>query len=99
MNFIKLIPLLLITLFSHQLHAQKTINLAPNESKVMANNGLWTVNATCTVQGANKAPSKVRVTVTKHNGSINGKNLSDGQSTLITVRDNSSFSVSADVGT
>lgn len=83
---------------STQLEA-KTINLAPNESKMLSNNAPFTLKATCNVQASHPIHSKVKVVVLKNKGIINGKNLSSGQGTAVNVHNNSNISVSADSGT
>ncbi len=90
--------LLVFGLFSTESQS-KTLNLSPNESKLMTNSSLWTLNATCTFQNINEHKGKVKITVMKNSGSINGKNLSAGQATSVTVKNNSSVSVSAESGT
>ena len=77
----------------------KTISLAPNETKLLANNGPFTLNATCNLHGTHAFHSKVRIVVIKNKGTINGKNLSSGQGTSVNVKNNSTISVSADSGT
>lgn len=88
-----------IGFFCSQSHAQKTIKLNPNETKLLANNTLWTLNATCVVHSTHQNNSKIKINVIKNNGIVNGKKLSTGQGTLIQVENNSSVSVSADSGT
>ena len=39
----------------------KTISLAPNETKLLANNGPFTLNATCNLHGTHVFHSKVRI--------------------------------------
>lgn len=90
--------LILLAFFSSQIHA-KTIALKSNESKLLTNSSLWTLNATCTIQGNNQTHSKIKIGVLKNSGSINGKNLSTGQSTFVTVKNKSTISVSAEAGT
>lgn len=89
----------IIVLFCSQANAGKTINLSPNETKLLANNALWTLNATCTVQGLHQNKGKIKISVIKNSGVINGKKLSTGQGTLIQVKANSTVSVSAESGT
>jgi hypothetical protein len=84
--------------FTAQLEA-KTIKLGPNESKMMANNAPFTLNATCSVHGTNAIKSKIRIVVLKNKGIINGRKLSSGQGTAVSVKNDSSISVSADSGT
>lgn len=89
---------MIIGLFSFQANA-KIIKLSPNETKVLANNSLWTLNATCVVQSSQPKNSKIKVYVTKNSGTINGKTISAGHGTLLHVKNNSSLSVSAESGT
>lgn len=98
-KIINLTVILIIGFFSTQLNAFKTINLNPNETKLLANNSLWKVNATCTVQAKDKKKNKIRIQVLKNKGTVNGKNLSTGQATSVTVENNSNISVSAEAGT
>ncbi|MDR3443237.1 MAG: hypothetical protein P4L65_09485 [Legionella sp.] len=88
----------LIALLSNEIYA-KTIHLNPNETKSLANNSLWTVNATCNIQSKGQTANKIRIVVLKNHGAVNGKNLSSGQATSVSVKNNSSISVSADAGT
>jgi hypothetical protein len=94
-----LCTLILISSFSSIAFAQKTIKLNPNENKTLTNSGFWTLNATCNIQSSKPMRSKIKIMVLKHTGSINGKNLSSGQSTSLKVTNNSSISVSAESGT
>ncbi|KGP62462.1 hypothetical protein EP47_14435 [Legionella norrlandica] len=87
----------LISFLSFPMYAQKTIRLGPNETKLLKNSSLWTLNATCNIQG--NADGKIRIIVLKNNGKINGKNLSTGQGTSFKVKNNTSISVSAESGT
>jgi uncharacterized protein YpmB len=98
-KFINLSVFILIGFLSVPADAQKTIKLSPNETKLLSNNTLWTLNATCTIQGKNQTKSKIRISVLKNKGTVNGKNLSTGQATSVTVKNNSSISVSAESGT
>jgi hypothetical protein len=89
----------IIGLFCSQANAQKTLKIGPNETKLLTNHTLWTLNATCTIQCPHQNNSKIKINVIKNSGIINGKKLSTGQGTLIQVKNNSSVSVSADTGT
>ena len=85
-------------LMSSQVFAQKIMTLSPNETKSLTNNYLWTLNATCNIQG-NQATSKILVSVLENKCRVNGKNIAKGQATSVTVRNNESISVSAEPGT
>lgn len=88
---------IIIGFFCSQTYAQKTLKISPNETKLLANNTLWKLNATCTIQSTHQG--KIKINVIKNSGTINGRNLSSGQGTLIQVKNNSSVSVSAESGT
>lgn len=87
-----------LTFLSTQLES-KTIQLAPNETKMLANNAPFTLTATCNIHAAHPIHSKVKIVVLKNKGSINGKSLSTGQGTSVAVKNNSNIAVSADSGT
>lgn len=97
-RILNLSVLVLLGFLTTQVHA-KTLELKSNESKLLTNNSLWALNATCTIQGTKQTHSKVKISVLKKNGSINGKSLSSGQATFVTVKNNSVISVSAESGT
>lgn len=99
MNKILTLSLFMIFgLFFSQANA-KTINLSPNETKVLSNNSMWTLNATCVVHSSQPKNSKIKVYVVKNSGIINGKKLTSGHGTFLRVKNNSSVSVSAESGT
>ena len=75
------------------------ISLSPQETKQFTNTYSRPINATCTVQADDNTKNKIKISVLRNNGSVNGRNLSSGQSTSITVRNNESLTVRADVGT
>ena len=92
----KILILVCIGLFSSHLLA-KTLNLNPNESRVLKNNTLWAINATCNIHTPDQ--NKILIQVMKNQGSINGQHLSQGQSKTMTLANNSSISVGAAPGT
>ncbi|KTC65795.1 Uncharacterised protein (plasmid) [Legionella adelaidensis] len=99
---VKFFQILIITsfgFFATQAFAGKVIKLSPKESKQLTNNYLWTLNATCSIQTKNDNKNKIRVSILKNKGSVNGKNLTTGQGTSVTVKANDSISVSAEPGT
>lgn len=98
-RFINLTVFVLIALYTSTVHAQQTITLNPNENKVLTNNVPWTINATCTVQIHDQTKSKIKLNVLKNSGSVNGKNLAKGETTIMTVRNETSIEVSAEAGT
>ncbi len=98
-KFLNLIFFVVISLLSNSVYAQKTIMLSANEAKSLANPVPWTVKATCNIHGTEKTHSKIRIVVLKNHGVVNGKNLSSGQGTSVTVKNHSNISVSAEAGT
>lgn len=98
-KMINLSVFVLIGFLCSPVNAQKIIKLSPNETKVLSNNTLWTVNATCTIQGTSQTDSNIKIGVLKNKGMINGKNLSTGYATMVKVKNNSRISVSAESGT
>lgn len=79
-------------------HAQSVaLNLNPKESKVIENNYLWSLQATCAIE-CSDSTHKIIVSVVKNNGVVNGKNLSSGQTTSVVVRNHDSIAVSAEPG-
>lgn len=73
------------------------LNIAPKESKVLTNNSLWTLNATCTIQ-TNQASQKLVVNAIKNESHVNGEKLHCGQKKSIQVRNHEHLSVSAEPG-
>lgn len=92
------ITAVLVVGLSAPVYAGKTIKLNSKESKSLTNHTLWTLNATCNIQSA-KANSKILVSVVENNCKVNGKKLSKGQATSVTVKNNATISVSAEPGT
>lgn len=97
-KIIKSLLLIGSVVLSAQLEA-KTLSLAPNETKMLANSAPFTINATCNVHANHPINAKVRIVVLKNQGVINGRNLSSGQGTSVRVKNNSNISVSAEAGT
>jgi TRAP-type C4-dicarboxylate transport system substrate-binding protein len=95
---VSLLLLLVLGVFSSAAHA-KTLRLSPHEGKFLSNSSMFTLNATCTVQVSNQSNGKIKINVLKNNCTVNGRKYVSGQATSVTVRNNSSFSVSAEAGT
>lgn len=87
-----------LILMSSHVYAGKVIKLSSKESKSLTNHTLWTLNATCNIQGK-QAKNKILVSVLENNCKVNGKKLSKGQATSVTVKNNETISVSAEPGT
>lgn len=88
---------LVFALISAPVYAQKMIKLSPNESKSLTNTYLWTINATCNIQGS-ETKSRILVRVMENEGRVNGKSLSKGQATSVNVKNKDNISVSAEPG-
>ncbi len=88
----------IITLVATQTYAHKVdLKLMPKTSKLITNHYASTLTANCIIQ-TKESKNKILVSVVENKGRINGKRLSKGQATSITVHNNQSISVSADAG-
>lgn len=85
-----------LSVFTCASYAGKNLQLVPHVSKSLTNNFMWTVNATCNIKS--NAHGKVRVSVLKNKGVVNGHKLADGQTTFVAVDNNDSIQVSAEPG-
>lgn len=88
-----------LVFISVQAHAEKVIDLSPNESKSLTNHSLWTLSAKCNVKIQEKSNTKIVLRVLENSGVVNGKNLSKGQKTSVNVKNNDNILVSAEPGT
>lgn len=89
--------IILVGFLCSQVHA-KSITLSPHETRPFANNTLWVVNAQCTMHSSNECANKIKISVLKNKGVINGKNVSTGHVTTVSLRNNATMDVSADSG-
>ena len=78
--------------------ANMELQLKPHHSQGIENTYAFTINATCKIKASNNN-NKIRFNVTKNTGTINGKKLSRGQSTSITVNNQDQVSVHAEPDT
>lgn len=84
--------------FSLQTHSQgMNLQLNPNQDKVITNNTLWTIHATCKIHSDNNKKT-IRVEGIKNTSSVNGKSLTAGHSTSMVVYDQKTIEVSAEPG-
>jgi hypothetical protein len=83
---------------SAPVYAGKIIALNPQESKQLTNSSFFTINATCNIQST-KSNNKIRVSVLKNTGTVNGKKLNSGQGTSLSLIGNANISVTAEPGT
>lgn len=90
--------LMMIYLLSFQVYAQKILTLSPNESRQLTNRMMWTINATCKIHCTSQTHTKIKISVLKNSGSVNGKNLLSGQTTFVKIKNNASISVRAEPG-
>jgi hypothetical protein len=75
------------------------VNLAlkPKEDKVLSNSSLWTITATCQIKSsANKKTIKIRGN--KDGSRVNGKTLTAGQATSLTIYAEKTIEVTAEPG-
>lgn len=94
-KYIMIVAALFLT--SSLAYAQQTIKLSPHQSKSLTNSLLWTLKASCNIQGG-KNGNKIQVSVLEKSGSVNGKNLSKGHAASVKVKNNETLSVSAESG-
>lgn len=94
----RIIALIATVVMSAPVYAHKSITLPPKGSKSLTNHSIFTVNATCSVQ-SNHANNRIRISVLKNQGTVNGRHLASGQATSVNLNGNASISVSADPGT
>lgn len=78
---------------SHALDLQ----LPPKDSKIFENNYGITVHAVCKIQCAKS--DKIQVRIINNQGAINGKNLSNGESTSLVIHNQDAIQVAAEPGT
>ena len=87
-----------IAAMSMQAHPQSmSVNLAPQQSKMLANSSPLTINATCTIQTKHDA-QKIQVHVHKNNSHVNGLMIHDGEQKTLKINNHDSISVSAEPG-
>ena len=86
---------LAFVIMSSPAYAGNVIKLNPNESKSLTNHAMWTLNATCNIQGK----SKILVSVVENTCKVNGKHLTKGQAMAVNVKNHESITVSAEPGT
>ena len=96
-NYILLSSLILIGCLATSAHA-KSVTLNPHETKPFANNTVFVINAQCTVRSTKQCANKIKISVLKNKGVINGKNVSTGHTTTVSVKNNATMNVSADSG-
>lgn len=84
--------------FALQGHGQgMNLQLSPKQDKVIANNTLWTIHATCKIHSDTNKKT-IRVEGVKNTSHVNGKPLTAGHSTSMVVYDQKTIEVSAEPG-
>lgn len=73
------------------------LELAPKEHKVISNGTLWTIHATCQIQ-TSATKKTIQVGGLKSTSQVNGKSLSEGETTSMTVYDQKTIEVTAEPG-
>ena len=86
----------LIAALINSAHAMQ-LTLAPQASQLIENHYGFALNATCTIKANNKK-NKIKLRVLQNTGTINGRHLSQGQSTSVTLQSNDAVSVHAEPG-
>lgn len=85
-------------LITGQLQAHDmNLHLAPKSDKVISNNTLWTIHATCEIHST-ASKKTIRVNGVKNVSHVNGKSLTAGQSTSMAVYAEKTIEVSAEPG-
>lgn len=73
-----------------------SLKLNPKGSQVFENTYHMTVNAVCTLQC--RDVNKIKVSIMNSRGRVNGKTLTSGQATSLSVHDHQSITVTAEPG-
>lgn len=73
------------------------LNLAPHGSKLIENTFSFSLNATCTMTN-DKGKNTIKLKVVENTGTVNGQQLTKGQSTSLVVKGQKSISVHAEPG-
>lgn len=73
------------------------LTLSSKESKTIANNYVWTISATCTIHST-EDDKVILVSAISSDSEVNGKKLSEGNKTSITIKNNDNIKVSAKPG-
>ncbi|PJD93956.1 MAG: hypothetical protein CK424_01500 [Legionella sp.] len=81
---------------AHQAQAMN-LDLAPKGDKVLTNNTMWTIHATCHIH-ASSAKKTIKIHGVKNNSQVNGKSLNAGQTTSMTVYAEKTVQVTAEPG-
>ena len=89
---------LLSVLMSSKVYAH-TLTLNPHVARSLTNHFAWTLKATCDIQTQASSKSKLVLSVVKNKSTVNGKSLSTGQTTAVTVGHHDHLVVSAEPGT
>jgi hypothetical protein len=93
----RIVILLILVAITSSAFAQKVFTLNPHETKSLTNYALWTLNAKCSIKGT-QASNKILVSVLDNKCMVNGRSLSKGQATSVTVKNHENISVSAEAG-
>lgn len=73
------------------------LNLAAHGSKLIENTYGFSLDANCTITNQ-KGKNKIKLQVVENTGTVNGKHLTKGQSTSVTVQGQKEISVHAEPG-
>lgn len=80
------------------LNAQNmSLDLKPNQDRVLNNSTLWTIHATCQIHGGTNKKT-IKIKGTKDGGQVNGKQLATGKATSLTMYTDKTVEVIAEPG-
>lgn len=77
-----------------QLGSGVQYKLEPNDPQLISNQYLWTVSAVCTIKSKEK-DSFLAITVTRKEGTLNGKRMSKGDSRTLRIEYGDEISITA----
>ncbi len=91
--------IILIAILIQPARAQSMdITLAPHGSKMIENHFSFSLDANCVVHAQKSGKNKIRLSVLKNNGAVNGRKLDKGQSTSVVIQGQKSLTVHAEPG-
>lgn len=91
--------LLWVTAFFVAAQSASAMSLAlePKGDKMLSNDSLWTIHATCQIHGGSSKKT-IKIQGVKNTAQVNGKELTAGKTTSMTVYDEKTVEVTAEPG-
>lgn len=87
-----------LLLCSQAIQAQNmSLDLQPKQNKVLSNSTLWTIHATCQIK-TSSGKKTIKIKGNKDGSQVNGKELSVGQATSLTIYSENTVEVTAEPG-